>query len=119
MDKIRINGIKSYGHHGALPEETRLGQPFKVSLELELDTRPASTTDDLSRTVNYAAVIHLVEATLKGPPVYLIETLAERIAAQVLADFSVVQAVTVDLHKPFAPVAADFEGISVVIRRCR
>lgn len=119
MDKIRINGIKAYGHHGALPEEKRLGQPFKVSLELALDTRLAATGDDLTLTVNYAAVIERVEATLKGPPVHLIETLAERIAAAVLRDFPLVQSVTVELQKPFAPVAADFDGISVLITRHR
>lgn len=119
MDLIRIGGIRSYGHHGALPEETRLGQRFTVSLELELDTRPAAAGDDLAKTVDYAAVIRTVEEQLKGPPVYLIETLAQRIAARLLAQYPVVQAATVEVHKPFAPVAADFDGISVRIRRAR
>jgi dihydroneopterin aldolase len=119
MDKIRITGIKAYGHHGILPEEARLGQPFKVSLDLDLDTRPAAAGDDLALTVNYAAVIQHVEATLKGPPQRLIETLAERIAEKILLEFPLVQSVTVELQKPFAPVAASFEGISVVITRGR
>ncbi|MDR1497959.1 MAG: dihydroneopterin aldolase [Puniceicoccales bacterium] len=119
MDKIRIVGIKAYGHHGILPEETRLGQPFKVTLELALDTRPAAISDDLVLTVNYAAVIQRVEATLKGPPQHLIETLAERIAQNILLEFPIVHAVTVELQKPFAPVAANFEGISVLITRTR
>ncbi|MDR2981398.1 MAG: dihydroneopterin aldolase [Puniceicoccales bacterium] len=119
MDKIRIKGIKIYGHHGALPEEKRLGQPFKVSLELELDTLPAAKTDDLTKTVNYAEVIRVVEEELKGPPAHLIETIAQRIAEKILANFSIIEGVTVELLKPFAPVAADFEGISVVIHRQR
>lgn len=119
MDLIRITGIRSYGHHGALPEEKRLGQRFTVSLELELDTRPAAAGDDLSKTVDYAAVIRTVEEQLKGKPVYLIETLAQQIAARILGSYAVVQAVTVEVHKPFAPVAADFDGISVRIRRAR
>lgn len=119
VDIIRISGIRSYGHHGALPEETRLGQRFTVSLELEVDTRPAAATDDLKLTVNYAAAIRTVEEQLKGKPVYLIETLAQQIAARILGTFPVVSAVTVEVHKPFAPVAADFDGISVRIRRAR
>jgi dihydroneopterin aldolase len=119
MDKICINGIKTYGHHGALPEEKRLGQPFLVSLELELDVHPAAAGDDLNLTVNYADAIQRVETALKGPPAHLIETLAERIADAILLDFPRVQRVTVEVAKPYAPVATDFKGIAVIITRGR
>lgn len=119
VDIIRIAGIKSFGHHGALPEEKRLGQRFTVSVDLEVDTRPAAATDDLNKTVDYAEVIRTVEGQLTGKPVYLIETLAQQIAARILATFPVTHAVTVEVTKPFAPVAAEFESISVKIRRER
>lgn len=119
VDTIRIAGIKSFGHHGALPEEKRLGQRFNVSVDLEIDTRPAAAADDLKLTVDYAEVIRTVEAQLTGKPVYLIETLAQQIAARILGTFPVVKAVTVEVTKPFAPVAAEFDAISVKIRRER
>ena len=119
VDIIRISGIRSFGHHGALPEEKRLGQRFTVSVDLEVDTRPAAAADDLKLTVDYAEVIRTVEGQLTGKPVYLIETLAQQIAARILGTFPVVKAVTVEVNKPFAPVAADFEAISVKIRRER
>ena len=101
------------------PEEKRLGQRFTVSVDLEVDTRPAAAADDLKLTVDYAEVIRTVEGQLTGKPVYLIETLAQQIAARILGTFPVVKAVTVEVTKPFAPVAADFEAISVKIRRER
>ncbi|MDR1817461.1 MAG: dihydroneopterin aldolase [Puniceicoccales bacterium] len=120
MDIIRINGVKCFGHHGATPEEKRLGQPFRVSLELFLDTQPAARTDSLALTVDYAAVIARVEAALReDPPSNLIETIAENIAGAVLRDFPLVNAVGVTLEKPFAPVAANFDGVSVSIHRAR
>jgi dihydroneopterin aldolase len=119
VDIIRIAGIKSFGHHGALPEEKRLGQRFTVSVDLEVDTRPAAAGDDLKLTVDYAEVIRTVEGQLTGKPVYLIETLAQQIAARILGTFVVVKAVTVEVTKPFAPVAAEFDAISVKIRRER
>lgn len=119
VDIIRIAGIKSFGHHGVLPEEKRLGQRFTVSVDLEIDTRPAAAADNLKLTVNYAQVIRTVEEQLTGPPVYLIETLAQQIAARLLGTFAIVQAVTVEVSKPFAPVAAEFDSISVKIRRVR
>ena len=87
VDIIRIAGIKSFGHHGALPEEKRLGQRFTVSVDLEVDTRPAAAGDDLKLTVDYAEVIRTVEGQLTGKPVYLIETLAQQIAARILGTF--------------------------------
>ncbi|MFM9146748.1 MAG: dihydroneopterin aldolase, partial [Verrucomicrobiota bacterium] len=80
----------------ALREETRLGQRFTVSVDLEVDTRPAAATDDLKLTVDYGKVIATVEAQLKGKPVYLIETLAQQIAARILGTFTMVKAVTVE-----------------------
>mgnify|MGYP003903958625 CR=1 FL=1 len=80
---------------------------------------PAAAADDLKLTVNYADVIRTVEAQLTGKPVYLIETLAQQIAARILGTFMVVKAVTVEVNKPFAPVAAEFDAISVKIRRER
>ncbi|MDR0535452.1 MAG: dihydroneopterin aldolase [Puniceicoccales bacterium] len=119
MDEIRINGIKIFGHHGDLPEEVRLGQMFKVSLVLGLDTGRAAEADDLSLTVDYAAVIRRVEDVVHGPSVRLVETLAERVAAAVLGGFPLVQTVSVEVGKPFAPLASFFEEVSVRIFRER
>lgn len=118
-DIIKITGIRSWGHHGALPEETRLGQRFRVNLALELDTRPAAIADDLTKTVNYAEVARLVEIELKGKPVYLIETLAENIARRILNTFPVLTGITLEIEKPSAPVGMDVDGVSLVIRRVR
>ncbi len=117
MDKIRITGIEAFGHHGVFPEETKNGQIFRVSLELELDTRAAGETDDLTKTVNYADVIALAEKHITGEPVKLIETLAERIAGDILKNFPPVRALTVEAHKPNAPVPVKTDDICVVIRR--
>ena len=55
-------------------------------------------------------------AIVAGEPVNLIETLAERIAAAVLAD-SRLASVRVTVHKPGAPIDAEFSDVSVSIER--
>ena len=52
---------------------------------LWLDTRPAAAADDLSLTVDYAAVASRLAAVVSGEPVALIETLADRLAAACLS----------------------------------
>jgi 7,8-dihydroneopterin aldolase/epimerase/oxygenase len=89
-----------HGRHGTLPAENDLGQPFVVSIDLHLDLRPAGSSDDLTRTVDYSRVHRLARDIVEGPPVQLTETLAERIAAGVLRDHPTVEAVRVKVAKP-------------------
>jgi len=116
---IRLRGMRFYGYHGALAAERELGQRFEVDVELALDLRPAGQSDDLARTVNYAAVYDDVRRVVEGPPCRLIEALAERIAAHVLADYPPVLAVAVRVRKPAAPVAGILETVEVEIERSR
>lgn len=119
-DKIRIEKIQAFGYHGVLPEENLRGQNFFVSLELELDLQAAGTHDDLSLTVNYAEIIADVVALVESkPPVKLIETLAEKIAASLLEKFPRLLAVSVEVHKPEAPIPTPFADLCVAISRKR
>ena len=99
-DRILLTDMVFHGHHGTLPAENELGQPFVVSIELHLDLRPAGSSDDLTRTVDYGEVHRMARDIVEGPPVQLIETLAERIATGVLRDHPAVEAVKVRVAKP-------------------
>ena len=99
-DRILLTDMVFHGHHGTLPAENVLGQPFVVSIELHLDLRPAGSSDDLTRTVDYGEVYCMARDIVEGPPVQLIETLAERIATGVLRDHPAVEAVKVRVAKP-------------------
>ncbi len=118
LDRISLAGLTATGHHGVFPHERLDGQPFGADVVMYLDTQPAAGTDDLTRTVDYGAVAVDVVAVLSGAPVDLIETVAERIAATVLARPEVV-AVDVTVHKPQAPLEVAFTDIAVSIRRDR
>jgi dihydroneopterin aldolase len=99
-DRILLADMVFHGHHGTLPAEHELGQPFVVSVELRLDLRPAGTSDDLAKTVDYGEVHRMARDIVEGPPVQLVETLAERIAAAVLKNHPPVEAVKVRVAKP-------------------
>jgi dihydroneopterin aldolase len=99
-DRIFIEDMVFHGRHGTLQAEHDLGQPFVVSVELRLDLQPAGTTDDLTKTVDYGEVHRLARKIVEGPPVQLVETLAERIAAGTLDEHPLVEAVRVRVAKP-------------------
>ncbi|WP_421742184.1 2-amino-4-hydroxy-6-hydroxymethyldihydropteridine diphosphokinase [Cellulomonas sp.] len=118
LDQIRLTGITALGYHGVFEHERREGQTFVADVVVHLDTRRAAARDDLAHTLDYGALAEQVAAVLSGEPVDLIETVAERIAATVLAS-GVVQAVDVAVHKPHAPIQVPFGDVVVAIHRDR
>ena len=119
MDRMRLKGMVFFGYHGVFPEENRLGQKFVVDLELVLDLSPAASSDDLGRTVNYADVHETVKRVVEGPPCRLIETLAHKIASEILATYTIINEATVAVTKPHPPLDIRFDGVTVEIRRRR
>ena len=117
-DRIEIIGLRVWGRHGVLPAERRVGQEFVIDVSLEVDVSAAAATDDLTRTVDYASLSDRLAAVVAGEPVDLIETLAQRLAEECLADDRVA-AVDVAVHKPSAPVKVTVDDIVVRIRRTR
>jgi dihydroneopterin aldolase len=101
-----------------LDSERRDGQEFLVDAVLWLDTEAAAASDDLSLTVDYAALAGRLVAIVAGPPVRLIETLAQRLADAAVAE-PLVQEVEITVHKPHAPVGHEFGDVAVTIRRPR
>ncbi|GBF32121.1 dihydroneopterin aldolase [Desulfocucumis palustris] len=116
MDKIILSGMKFFGRHGVLPQERELGQKFEVDLELCLDLAPAGKNDELDSTVSYAEVFAVVERVVTGPPMKLIEAVAERVAGGVLESFPI-ESVRVRIKKPGAPVPGCFDYMAVEIER--
>lgn len=117
-DRIALKGISAKGFHGVLDFEKRDGQTFVVDVEMEVDLAPAGTSDDLVDTVNYAEVAGDIVDLIAGESLDLIEALADQIAAKVLTR-PLVEAVTVTVHKPQAPVGHPFTDVAVTVERLR
>ncbi|HEY0168382.1 MAG TPA: dihydroneopterin aldolase [Jatrophihabitans sp.] len=117
-DRICLSGLRVRGRHGVFDFERADGQDFVVDVELEFDTRAAAASDQLSDTVHYGELAEALAAVIAGEPVNLLETLAGRLCRVCLADARV-QAATVTVHKPQAPIALSFGDVAVTIRRER
>ncbi len=115
-DRIVLSGLTVRGWHGVLDEERRDGQDFVVDAMLHLDTRQAACSDSLADTVDYGQLAQQLAGTVAGPPVALIETLAERLAQECLQDARVTRA-EVTVHKPSAPIPLSFRDIAVTVTR--
>lgn len=118
MDKIYIHGLRVYAYHGVNPEEKEKGQPFEMDITIYTDLAKPGKTDELTNTINYAKVTKAAVAVMQAEKNNLIERAATRVADAILAQFPI-QAVTVLLKKPRAPIAADFMDVAVEITRER
>jgi dihydroneopterin aldolase len=118
QDRIRLVGLRAFGHHGVFPEERRDGQEFIVDVTAWLDLVPAAQGDDLTRTVHYGELAEALVRAVERDPVDLIETVAERCAALVLG-YEPVQRVEITIHKPGAPIAVPFADVEVTVVRER
>jgi 7,8-dihydroneopterin aldolase/epimerase/oxygenase len=115
-DRIELRGLRVHGYHGVLDRERREGQDFLIDAVLWLDTAAAAAADNLSLTVDYAALADRLVTVAAGPPVQLIETLAQRLA-DVAAAEPLAREVEITVHKPQAPVGHPVADVSVTIRR--
>ncbi|TMF53172.1 MAG: dihydroneopterin aldolase [Chloroflexi bacterium] len=96
--RIILRGLEGYGHHGDLPAERALGGHFSIDLELITDTQKVAKTDTLEGAVNYVTIEALARRILEGRRYRLLETLAERLATDILKQPGVL-AVTVRVTK--------------------
>jgi 7,8-dihydroneopterin aldolase/epimerase/oxygenase len=117
-DRITLTGLWVPGRHGVYEHERVQGQEFVVDVAVWLDLGPAATTDQLSATLDYGALAQRAAQIVGGDPCNLIETLAARIATEVLTDPRV-HAVEVTVHKPQAPLPLAFTDVSVTTYRSR
>jgi 7,8-dihydroneopterin aldolase/epimerase/oxygenase len=116
MDRIVLSGLEFFARHGAFAEETVLGGRFLVDIELFVALSNAVNLED---TVNYASVFEAVKLETTEQRHALIETLANRIAAQILHDHALVERVIVRVHKPHAPIPGVFRDVFVEVDRSR
>jgi dihydroneopterin aldolase len=117
-DRIELRNMVFMGRHGVLEREQREDQPFEVDVELALNLQPAGLEDDLTRTIDYAAVFDHVRQIVESTSYRLIEALAEAIAHELLLRFPAV-AVTVRVRKPRVPIDGRLDWAGVEITRQR
>lgn len=112
-DQILINDLRIRCCVGVPDEERAQSQELLVSVVLFPLPSEDPLDDDIHRTVDYYAVSLRLEAVAQEKPRKLIETLAEDLAATVLAEFAVAS-VQIEIKKFILP---NTRSVAVIIRR--
>lgn len=112
-DTIEIQGIAVEARIGVPEEERATAQPLRISLVLTPKNDLADLNDELSGTIDYAVVTSQVREVVDARPRQLIETLANDIAAALLAAHPL-QSVSVLVEKFILP---QVEAVAVRVHR--
>lgn len=118
-DRIHLKNMAFFAHHGVHEEEAKLGQRFYLDATCELDLGKAGRSDHYADAVCYEKIYRTVSEVVTERRFKLIEALAEEIAAQILARFAPVRAVTIEVRKPNAPIVGLMDHVAIEIRRER
>lgn len=119
MDKIKIENLRVFAHHGVFDFEKENGQDFYVNAVFFLPLQSCGIRDDLNLSVSYAELSTFISDYMTSHVFDLIETVAEKVAVAVLNEFELIQEVQIEIRKPNAPLQEEFESVSVEIIRKR
>lgn len=115
MDQVFIKGLAVDAVIGVYDWERTIRQRLVIDLDMGWDIAAAAAGDDLSATLDYAAVSQRVAAFVEESSFQLVEALAERLAQLILSEFNVPW-LRLRVTKPGAvPAAAG--GVGVLIER--
>jgi dihydroneopterin aldolase len=112
MDILYIRNLKVDAVVGIFSWEKRIRQPLHLDLEIAIDIRKAAATDDIQYALDYKTVSTRLTQFISQSEWHLIETLAEKIAALLMAEFGVTW-LRLKLSKPAALPSADSVGLMI------
>jgi len=114
MDIIFIRDLRIDTVIGIYDWERSIRQTIRLDLEMATDIAKSAATDRIEDTLNYKAVAKRVISFVEESSFQLVETLAERIAELVQAEFGVPW-LRLTLNKGGAVRGA--QGVGVIIER--
>ncbi|MGB8195739.1 MAG: dihydroneopterin aldolase [Acidimicrobiales bacterium] len=112
-DVIELRELRCSAVIGVLAEERDRAQPLIFDLDLERPFEAAAINDDIAVTTNYADVLSLTVRTATEGRYLLLETLAYRVAYEILAFDEEIASVTVSVRKTRPPVVEDIASVGV------
>jgi 7,8-dihydroneopterin aldolase/epimerase/oxygenase len=118
MGIIKVNNIKVYAYHGCLDEEAKIGSWYRVDVEVKANLKKSSRTDDLSDTVDYVHLNHIVKEEMNVRS-KLLEEVAQRILNRFFKEIKLLRKATVAVSKINPPIGGNVEEVVVVLTKKR
>lgn len=112
MDIVFIEDLRIDTVIGIYDWERRIRQTVALDIEMRFDNTKPAASDRIDDTLDYKAVAKRLIAYVEAAEFQLVESLAERCAAIILAEFSV-EHVRLRLSKPGAVRGSRAVGVQI------
>jgi dihydroneopterin aldolase len=118
MGIIKVNNIKLYAYHGCLDEEAKIGSEYRVDVSIKADLKKSAKTDDLTDTVDYVHLNHIVneEMAIRAK---LLEEVAQRILNRIFNELRKVIKAKVSVSKINPPIGGNVEEVVIILTKKR
>lgn len=115
MNIIRIKRATFYGYHGVRSEEQSVGGKFEADVDIYTDFAEAAKKDSLSGTIDYHKVYSFMYHLALEQKYYLIESLAVKIADEMLNKFTEIHKIAVRVRKNNPPLGGVVDCVEVEV----
>lgn len=112
---IRIKGATFYGYHGVRSEEQSVGGKFEADVDIYTDFSYAAKDDNLKETINYQNVYAFMYDLALEQKYYLIESLATKIADELLKRYKGINKVAIRVRKNNPPMGGVVDCVEVEV----
>lgn len=112
---IRIRKASFYGYHGVRSEEQNVGGKFEADVDIYTDFSEAAGEDSLSKTIDYHQVYSFLYHLALEQKYYLIESLANKIADELLKKFVRIDKVAIRIRKNNPPLGGVVDCVEVEV----
>ena len=116
---IRIRKATFYGYHGVRSEEQSVGGKFEADVDIYTDFSEAAKEDNLDQTIDYHKVYSFMYQLALEQKYYLIESLAAKIADDLLQKFERIKKVAVRIRKNNPPLGGVVDCVEIEIVKDR
>ncbi|MFZ1517760.1 MAG: dihydroneopterin aldolase [Ignavibacteriaceae bacterium] len=112
---IRIKKAAFYGYHGVMSEEQSVGGKFEADVDMYTNFAEAAKKDSLHDTIDYHKVYKALYSLALEQKNYLIESVAIKIADELLTKFTAIEKIAVRVRKNNPPLGGVVDCVEVEV----
>jgi len=116
---IKIKKATFYGYHGVRSEEQSVGGKFEADVDIYTDFSEAAEEDNLDKTIDYHKVYSFMYHLALEQKYYLIESLACKIADELLIKFDRISKIVVRIRKNNPPLGGVVDCVEIEVIKNR
>ena len=102
--EISLADLRFHAYHGVMPQETKVGNEFCVSVAVRIPYSADILDDNLEATISYADIYEIVAAEMKAPK-KLLETVSACICHAILSRWKNVTGGEITISKSTPPIS--------------